>query len=424
MLIAFIIFMVLLFLGMPVAFSIALAGLSFFLITPELPLTIVVQRTIATSQSFTMLAVPLFIFAGHLMNHTGITTRLIKLSNVLVGHMWGHVAQVSIVLSALLSGVTGSATADAAMSARVLGPEMVKKGYKRSWGASINGVSAMITATLPPSMGLIIYGTVGEVSIGRLFMGGIIPGFMMMVFLMLAVRISAKKFGYKPERKISSFSEMLKALVDGIWALLFPIILIVFIRFGIFTPSESGAFAAIYAILVGVFVYKELTFAKFRTALINAVRDIGAIMLIISVSGVFGFGIVFERLGPLMASFITGVTENPILLMFVLVAVLLIIGSVLESTVVVLILTPILMPIITSVGIDPVQFGLVMMTIVTGGIMTPPMGIALFAVSDIMECKPEAVVKDAVPFYLAILAAVVLMILFPPLTLFLPNLLF
>jgi len=424
MLIAFFVFLILLFLGMPVAFSIALAGLSFFLMTPELPLTIVVQRTLTTSQSFTMLAVPLFIFAGHLMNHTGITTRIIKLSTVLVGHMYGHVAQVTIVMSTLLSGVTGSATADAAMSARVLGPEMIKQGYKKSWGAAINGLSAMITATLPPSMGLIIYGTVGEVSIGRLFLGGIIPGFLMMSFLMLAVMITARKLNYKPDRKAASPGEMFRALLDGIWALFFPIILIVFIRFGIFTPSESGAFAAIYAIFVGVFIYRELTFEKFRTALVHAARDIGAIMLIISVSGVFGFGIVFENLGPMLAGFIMGITENPILLLFIIVTLLIIIGSVLESTVIVLILTPILLPIITRAGIDPVQFGLIMMTVVTCGIMTPPMGIALFTVSDIMDCKPEAVVKDAVPFYLAILAVVICMIFFPQLTLFLPNLLF
>jgi len=421
----FILFLVFLFLGMPVAFAIAVSGLWFFVQTPELPYTIVVQRTISTSQSFTMLAVPLFIFAGHLMNSTGITPRLMKLASVLTGHMWGNLAQVSIVLSTLMSGVSGSAVADAAMQSRILGPAMEEKGYRKSYSAAVINVSSMVVATLPPSMGLILFGTLGEVSIGRLFIGGIVPGFMLMVAYMISTSITARRLGYAPENaKPPSLKEVAVGFVDGIWALIFPIILIVFIRFGIFTPSESGAFAAVYAILIGVFVYKELTFKKFLNTLLMSARDIGAIMLLISVSGVFGFGVIFDRLGPTLSEFLLNITTNPTALLFLIIIFLLGIGMLMESTVITLILTPIFVPIVRSVGIDPVHFGLVMMTITTLAQKTPPAGISLLAVSSILECKPEETAKDSLALYGATVIVVLLVVLFPSLVLFLPNLLF
>ena len=199
MIAAIAIFFVFLLLGMPVAFSIGISGFTFFLFR-DLPLSILVQKSISTTQSFTMLAIPLFILAGNLMNATGITRRLMKLANVLTGHMYGSVGQVSCVLSTLMGGVSGSAVADAAMECRILGPEMERQGYAKGWAAAINGLSGLIVATIPPSMGLIIYGTVGEVSIGRLFMAGWVPGLLMMVFLMIACSLSARHFEYKPER--------------------------------------------------------------------------------------------------------------------------------------------------------------------------------------------------------------------------------
>ena len=179
-------FLVFLFLGMPVAFAIAISGAIFFILTPEIPWTILVQKSLSTTQSFTMLAIPLFIFAGNLMNNTGITSRLVKLANVLTGHMYGSIGQVSVVLSTLMGGVSGSAVADAAMECRILGPEMTKRGYAPGWAAAVNCLTGLIVATIPPSMGLIIYGTVGEVSIGRLFVAGFVPGIIMCIFMLIA----------------------------------------------------------------------------------------------------------------------------------------------------------------------------------------------------------------------------------------------
>ncbi|MDR2860484.1 MAG: TRAP transporter large permease subunit [Elusimicrobiota bacterium] len=415
-------FILFLFLGMPIAFAIGISGFSFFLSNADIPLSIVVQKSLSTTQSFTMLAIPLFIFAGNLMNNTGITKRLITLANVLTGHMYGNLAQVSCVLATLMGGVSGSAAADAAMQARILGPDMVKKGYAKGYAAAINAVAGLIVATIPPSMGLIIYGSVGEVSIGRLFAAGFLPGLLMMVFLMIAVSITARKNGYTPEKaKISSFKEIAKALFDGIWALLFPILLILFIRFGIMTPSESGAFAVMYALVVGAVIYKELTFKTFLKSLIDSSRDIAIIMFIIALAGIFGYGVVYDQLPVAIAGGLTTITTNPILMLFMVIIILVICGMFMETTIIALLLTPIFLPVVKSIGVDPVHFGIIMMTIVTMGIVTPPVGVSLFAVSSILECPIEETARHEIPFIIAVVAVVLVCIFFPKFVLFVPN---
>lgn len=425
MLLVLIIFLILLAFGMPVAFAIGVSGVTFFLMTPEIPFSIVVQRVITSTQSFTLLAIPLFIFAGNLMNNTGITKKLIKLSDVLTGHMYGNIAQISVVHSTLMGGVSGSSTADAAMETRILGPEMLKKGYSRGYSAAVNGWTSLITSTIPPSMGFVIYGSIGEVSIGRLFAGGIVPGFLMMAALMTAVSISAKKRGYMPAKeKPASLKEVLVALKESIWALIFPVILIVGIRFGVFTPSEAGAFAAVYAIFVGAFIYKELTWETFKKTLRDSAMDIGAIMLIIALSGIIGYGIVYDGVSQKLAALLLGITSNPTILLFIIIGFLILAGMFIETTVIALLLTPILLPVVTRVGIDPVHFGVIMMTNVTMGIMTPPLGVALYTVSSLMECPPEETVKESLPFFIAYMAVEALLIFFPQLVLFIPNLIF
>ena len=418
------VFLIFLVLGMPVAFSIGLSGLTFFLVR-DLPMSVLVQKSISTSQSFTMLAIPLFIFAGNLMNSSGITSRLMKLASVLTGHMYGNIGQVSCVLSTLMGGVSGSAVADAAMQSRILGPEMTRLGYAKGWSAAVNGLSGLIVATIPPSMGLIIYGTVGEVSIGRLFMAGWLPGILMMVFLMIACTISARKFGYKPERKErASLKEILSTMTAGFWALMFPVMLIVLIRFGIVSPTESGAFAVAYALFVGVFVYKELDKETFITTVKDSVKDITVITIILAFSGTFGYGVVYDDITTKLATTLMGISDNPTILLALVVFFLLGCGMFMETTVISLILTPILLPVMKSVGVDPVVFGMIMMTCVTFGVMTPPVGTALYTTSDIMGCSVEETVKYGYPFYIAVLLVVVFMVFFQDAVLFLPNLVY
>jgi tripartite ATP-independent transporter DctM subunit len=410
---------------MPIAFAIGISGVVFFFITPEVPLSIAVQKIVSSTQSFPLLAIPFFILAGNLMNETGITSRMIKLATVLTGHLAGGLAQVNVVLATFMGGVSGSATADSAMQARVLGPDMLKTGYSKGYVTAVIGTASLITATIPPSLGLILYGYIGEVSIGRLFAGGIVPGLLMMAALMITVTITARRRGYVGIRaRRPSLTEVLVALKEGIWAIMFPIILIVGIRFGLFTPSEAGAFAAAYAIFVGAVVYKEFTWEKFVKSLGESILDIGAIMIILALSGIFGYGIVYDKVAQGLAAFITGITADPLLLMLIIIGFLVFTGMFMESTVCVLLLTPILLPIAKKAGIDPVHFGLIMMTIVTFGILTPPVGVAMYTVCSILDCPTEDYTKECIPFFIAIVALVVILILFPQLVLFVPNIIF
>ena len=419
------VFLVLLLLGMPVAFAIGLAGFMFILSTPNIPISITVQRIVAQTQSFTLLAIPLFIFAGNLMNATGITSRLVKLSRILVGHLPGSLAQVSVMLSTLMGGVSGSANADAVMESRILGPEMIKQGYSRGYGAAVNGLTSMITCTIPPSMGFIIYGSVGEVSIGRLFVGGVLPGFLMMAMFMATVHITAKRAGYLPVNdRPPSVPEVLVALKDNIYALLFPFLLIIGIRFGLFTPSEAGAFACMYALFVGVFIYREITWKVFMECVRQSAVDIGVLMLILTLSGTFGYAIVYGRVPQSIAAFLIGITSNPYLLMLVIIALLILAGMFVETTVCALLLTPVFIPVITKLGIDPVHFGVIMMTTLTSGIMTHPVGVALYSTSEIMGCTPEETVREAIPFSITLFTLVVILVFFPQIVLFRPNLVF
>lgn len=425
MLIAGIAFIILLALGMPVAFGIGVAGLLFYLTTPGVPTSILPQNIVAASQSFTLLAIPLFIFAGNLMNRTGITERLVVLASSLTGHMYGSLGQVSTVLSTFMGGVSGSANADAAMQARILGPEMTKRGYAKGYSAAVNGVTALITATIPPSMGLIIYGTVGEVSIGRLFAAGFVPGVMMMIALMIAVRITAKRRGYMPERdKPASLKEIGSALGSSLWALGFPVLLLVGIRLGVFTPSESGAFACVYAIFVGVFVYKKLNLQAFLETLKDTARDIGIVMILVAMSGTIGYGIVYDRVPQSLSELFIGITSNPTLMVLIAVVLLVMCGMFIETTVIALLLTPILVPAVEAVGVDPVHFGLVMMTATTMGIMTPPVGIALYTTSQIMGTSPQDTARQSLPFLAAVIVVLLIMVVFPDLVLFVPDLVF
>lgn len=418
------IFLLLLLTGMPVAFSIGISGFSFFLLR-ELPMTVLVQKSISTSQSFTMLAIPLFILAGNLMNSCGITKRLLKFCNACTGHMYGNIGQVSCLMSTLMGGVSGSAVADASMECRILGPEMTRLGYRKGWSAAINGISGLIVATIPPSMGLIIYGTVGEVSIGRLFMAGWVPGFLMCILLMGAVTWSARRFQYKPEHeKAAPLSEIFKTFLECIWAMLFPILLILLIRFGIMSPTESGAFACAYALFVGGVIYRELNWEILVETLRASVKDITVITIILAFSGVFGYGVVYDNITVTIANALVQISSNPIILLLLVILFLAICGMFMETTVIALILTPILLPVMRSVGVDEVVFGMIMMTTVTFGVMTPPVGVALYATSEIMGCSIGDTFRDGWPFYAAVLLVILFMVLFPQAVLFLPNLVY
>ena len=409
--------------GMPVAFSIGIASLVYFLLPGTfMPDSTAVQRIIAASQSFPLLAVPLFILVGHLMNGSGITPRLLTLATTLAGWMRGGLAQTSLLLSALMGGISGSAVADAAMQSRVLGAPMIERGYSRGFTGALLSIGGLITATIPPSLGLILYGFLGEVSIGRLFIAGIVPGVMLTIALMIATAWVSRKRDYKPiNDRLPTGREVLSAVRKSFWAILFPVWLVVGIRFGIFTPSEAGAFAVAYAVFVGVVIYRELSWASIVDAMLLSVRDIGMIMLIILFSGAFGYVITFERVPQTLAELTIGIFSSQTMLLITLSLFLLTFGMLVEATVIVMLLTPILVPVITAAGVDPVHFGLIMMTLVTFGGMTPPVGVSMFTVCGILKCSYKEYTVEMIPLAVAVLAVVMIMILFPDVVMFLPR---
>lgn len=418
-------FIILLALGAPVAFAIGMSGVTFFFASDIMPLSIAVQKIATVSQSFPLLAVPFFVLAGHLMNASAITEKLFGFAHVAVAWMAGGLAQVSIILSTLMGGVSGSAVADAAMEARVLGPQMIEQGYSKGYSAAVIALSSLITSTIPPSIGLILYGYVGQVSIGRLFLAGIIPGVLMMTFLMLTAWIIAKRRNYTvPNSKKPTAPELGKAAWHAKWALLFPVLLLVFIRGGVFTPSEVGAFAVIYALLIGSLVHRTLTWQNIKQAFNLALSDIGMIMLIILMSGTMGFAITFLQVPQLITSSLLEGLSDPVVIVSAILIGLFLAGLFFESTILVLLLTPIFVPIIRSIGFDPVHFGILMMTVVTLGSMTPPVGVAMYTVCSLMDCKVEEFLKEALPFFFAIACLITLLIWQPGLVLFLPNLAF
>ena len=425
MIYVFITFLIFLAVGVPVAFAIGASGMVFFLLNPRFPLTHIAQLPLTQVQSISMLAIPLFILAGNLMNNGGVTRRLVSLATLLTGHMRGGLAQTSVVLSTLMGGVSGSATADAAMEARLLGPDMSKSGYSKGDYATVLTFTSLITATIPPGVGLIIYGTTGSVSIGKLFSAGIFVGLYMMIVLMVSVAVIARMRGYKPVRQTrATLREILINLKETIWAVMFPVILLVGIRMGFFSPSEVGAFACFYSVFVGAFIYKELTVESFIRALRDSIADIGSIMMIVSLTALFGYGIPIDKIPQKMTTFITGITTSPSLVLILIIILLVFVGMFMEGSVVILLLTPILLPMCQSVGIDPVHLGLLMCVIVTMGVNTPPVGMSMYTVNTILDCSLEEYTRSMIPFLAAILLTIGVLAFFPDAVLFLPRLLY
>jgi tripartite ATP-independent transporter DctM subunit len=419
---AFVVFLVL---GMPVAFAIGIAGALFFVQHPELPSTIPIQLTITQTQNFALLAVPLFILAGNFMNKSGITEELLNLASVLAGRLKGGLAQVSIALATLMGGVSGSCIADAAMQARMLGPGMLDRGFSKGYAAGVLSFGSLMTPIIPPGIGFILYGTVGQVSIGRLFAAGLLPAFLLWAALAIAISWTARRRGYAPERKVRPTArEVAGALRGGVWAILFPVILLLGLRFGIFTPSEIGAFAVVYAVAVGVFAYRRLRRAGFREALDGSLVDVGAVMFLLALSAIFGYGIVFERVPEVITTGMQGLTDETDLVLALIVAFIIAAGCFIDGAVLIIMLTPIFLPLVSALGVDPVHFGLVFVVAATIGNFTPPVGAAMFAVCSILKCPIGDYTRESVPFLVAVSAVTLLLVFVPEIVLFVPNLIF
>lgn len=417
-----VLFAIFLVIGMPVAFALALASIPVFILTGSMPPTVAVQKMVTATQSFPLLAVPFFILAGNLMNATGITDRLVKFARLLTGWMAGGLAQVSIALSFMMGGISGSAVADASMEARLLGPSMIKQGYSKASTAAILAFGSIITATIPPSIGLILFGFINEVSIGRLFLAGIIPGALLTLLLMMTTWAVAKRRGYAPDLPhLPSFKELRVSFVDSVWALAFPVILIVGFRFGFFTATEAGAFLVFYALFIGIFVYRELTLEKLYEAMRCSVSDLGMVMLLIMMAGVLGYAVTIERAPQHITEFVTTLTDHRVMILLLIVMVLIVSGMFLEGAANILLVTPIVMPVLMNAGYDPVHMGILIVILINFGGLTPPVGVIMFTVCGVLKCKVGEFTRASLPFFAVMLVFFAVIVAFPDLSLFLPS---
>ncbi|MBO1266130.1 TRAP transporter large permease [Proteiniclasticum sp. SCR006] len=414
------------FTGIPIAYALFGSSLTYFsFINDASAPDLILQRYITSAQNFSLLAIPFFIMAGSIMNYSGISSKLMKFAEVLTGHMTGGLGQVNVLLSLLMGGVSGSANADAAMQSKMLVPEMEKRGYSRAFSAAITAASSAVTPVIPPGINLIVYGLIAQVSVGAMFMAGYVPGVLMAISLMIVVYIISKKRGYTPTReKRATAREIFKQTLESIWALLFPFGIIAGLRIGLFTPSEAGAVAVLYTILVGFFIYKELKIEHFKDILKDTVYGTSSVVLIIIAANVFGYYMSWERIPQMLTEMMLGITENPMLMLLMINIFYLILGMFIEGGAALIILSPLLVPVVTQMGVDPIHFGMItIVNIMIGGI-TPPFGSMMFTVCTITNTKVGAFMKEIWPFILALLVVLLIITYFPGIVMFVPNLVF
>lgn len=418
--------MLLLFLAdVPIAFALILSTLSYFVVSGDLPLIAVVQRLVGGLESVPLLCIPFFITAGVFMNYTGISRRLVAFAEVLTGHLPGGLAQVNVVLSTLMGGLSGSNLADAAMQSKILVPEMVKRGYSPAFSAAVTAASALITPIIPPGIALIIYGYVGNVSIGRLFLAGVIPGILTCLVLMVSVHVMSVRRGYRPTRpRRARAGEILRSGHTALLALALPLVIIVGIRFGMFTPTEAGSVAVVYAFVLGTLVYREMKGAELKKALVESVGATANVMLIIAAASGFSKVLTWERVPHVITEAVTGAVSGPATFLLLANVFLLILGMFLEGNAALIVLTPILIPVAKAFGVDPVHFGVVFIFNLSIGTITPPMGTVMFTTCSITGVKIDEFLREAVPFWIALLVCLVIITYVPAVSLWLPRLVY
>lgn len=410
-------------LNIPVAFAMAAAALSFFLVADGLPISLYVQKLAAATESFPLLAVPFFILAGSIMNFAGITKRLMVLADALVGHWVGGLAQANIILATLMGGLSASANADAAMQAKMLGPEMIRRGYSPAFAAAITACSAVITPIIPPGIGLIIYGFLADVSIGRLFIGGIVPGILLCAALMIATAFISRRRGYLPSHpQRVPLAALGRAFRDALWALTIPVFIVVGIRYGIFTPTEAGAMTVVYALLIGFLAHGDLRIAHLPEILVEAVLATSTVMLIICAASSFGFYMAWEQVPPKLATALGQLSSDPYVLLLLINLLLLGVGMLIEGTAALILLAPILVPLVVKAGVDPVHFGLVVVVNLTIGGVTPPVGTLMYTTTTILGVPLQRFAVEGLPLILSLIAVLALITYVPGLVLWLPNL--
>lgn len=417
----FISFFVFMLLGVPIAISLGLSTLLTMVFATNLPLGSIITQSFTSLDSFSLLAIPLFILAGVLMSQGGVSKRLLKLADVLVGYLVGGLAHGTILASMLFAAISGSGPATVAAIGSFMVPSMENKGYDKSFAAAVTAVSGTIGVIIPPSIPFIMFGIAGQVSIGGLFLAGIIPGIIIGLALMIVSYVIAKKRNFPTEGKFPTFMEVVKAINYAKWALLIPVIILGGIYSGFFSPTESAAVACMYAAFIGLFVYRELNFKKLYKVFLEATLVAVPVNIIIGFSISFAYLLSIERIPATIAAFITGISENVFITMLIISAFLFVVGMFIDTIPAIVILTPILLPVAQGVGMDPIHFGVIMIVNLAIGYVTPPLGVNLFVASHISKVSIERITVASIPFIIAMIVVVIILILIPQLSLFIPS---
>jgi len=409
--------------GTPVAFAIMLASFVYFITSADVPSTIFVQRLAAGLDSFPLLAVPFFVLTGTAMSRGGIAARLFGLADSLVGHMQGGLGQVNVLQSLFIGGMCGSSNADAAIDSKTIVPIMVRHNYGRGFSSAVTAASSIIATIIPPGLALVIYGLMADASIGRMFIGGIIPGILMAGALMVVVTVVSRRRGYGGLRQHRlPWREVLAYARKSFWALMMPVLLIGGLRIGVFTPTELGAVAALYALLVGVVIYKEIKWSEIPSVLIEASLSTAVIMLILAAASSLSYVITWENIPQTIIQNLLALSRNPYAILLLINFALLVMGTMFEATSLLVILTPILAPMMQQLGVDLVHFGIVLVINLCIGSITPPVGTVLYTVCSITGSPVSDFTRNLIPFFIALVVVLLITTYVPAVVLFLPNL--
>lgn len=396
----FITFLVCLAVGVPVAFSLGISSLVYF-IGSGMPLQMFTQRFFAGLDSFTLLCIPGFVLAGNLMNFGGITERLIGFCNKIVGHITGGLAIANVGASMLFAGISGTALADTVSIGGVLIPSMKKEGYDADFSCAITAASSCIGPIIPPSLPMIMAATLTGLSVSKMFVAGLVPGVLMGLGMIGVAVVISKKRSYPKEDQRASVREILHSGKESFWALLMTVIILVGIIGGIVTPTEASIIAVLYGILVGFIIYKELTLKRLFACMKQTVVSSAAIMALVGFANVFAYILTKEQIPQMIADAMLAITRNKIIILILVNLLLVFVGMFMETIAAILILFPVLLGVVTAVGVDPIQFGVIAVLNLVLGLCTPPVGVCLFAATNIGEVKLTAVVKELVPFLIS-----------------------
>ena len=418
----FIIFAIFVAFGVPIAFALGLASAAGMAYHGGFNLVLVVQRMFTAMDSFSLMAIPFFMLAGSLMDGGGISRRIVNFANVFVGWITGGLAMVGVLGSMIFASVSGSAVATTAAMGTVLIPSMEEKKYDRGFSAAVIAASGTIGPIIPPSIPMVIYGSITGASIGALFVGGYIPGVMIGLAFMFVVYVTSKKRGF-PKSPVGTRAEAVRSLTDGSLALVMPFIIIGGILLGIFTPTESGAVACVYAFIVGRFVYHELTARAFFQSLRESLIMTTMIMFLVAVASIFSWLLTAESIPRILAEFFLSISNNPVIILMMINVMLLILGTFMDCIPAIILVVPVLMPLLQEVGIDFIHFGVVMVVNLGIGLLTPPVGTCLFVASRIAKLSIVDIVKDLWPLLLAMFCVLMIITYIPQTITWLPSVL-